>query len=300
MGRWTRRGPRAAVGGRAVAVTGGAQGIGREIARQLAGAGARVVIGDRDLHAARTTAAEIGGGAAALELDVTSTDSFTGFLEQAESRLGPLDVLVNNAGVMWTGPFDEEPEGATEAMLAVNLHGVIRGVRLAAPAMRRRGRGHIVTVASAAARLSPPGESTYAATKHGVLGYLTGVREELRGTGVRITAVMPTVVDTALAAGTATGSVPLLTPADVASAVVDAVARPRFEVTVPAHVGLLSRLAHVLPQGPRDVVLRRMVPDQVAATRSPEARERREAYEPGAFGGDGQRGSEDEGAGDDR
>ncbi len=284
MGRWTRGDPRSAIGGRAVAVTGGAQGIGREIARQLADAGARVVIGDRDLQAARRTAAEIGGGVTALSLDVTSTESFTGFLDQAESLSGPLDVLVNNAGVMWTGPFDEEPDAATGAMLAVNLHGVIRGVRLTAPGMRRRGRGHIITVASAAARLSPPGESTYAATKHGVLGYLTGVREELRGSGVRITAVMPTVVDTALAGGTATGSVPLLTPADVAAAVADALVRPRFEVTVPASVGPLSRLADVLPQRLRDVVLRRMVPDQVAATRSPESRERRAAYEPGAFG----------------
>src|SRR5699024_218655 len=115
MGRWTRGGPRSAVGGRAVAVTGGAQGIGREIARRLADAGARVVIGDRDVQAARATAAEIGGGAAGLELDVTSTESFTRFLEQTEERLGPLDVLINNAGVMWTGPFEDEPDRATEA-----------------------------------------------------------------------------------------------------------------------------------------------------------------------------------------
>lgn len=266
------------VAGSAVAVTGGAQGIGREIARQLAEAGARVVIGDRDVEAARATAEEI--GAWALPLDVTDTASFRAFLDGAQEALGPLDVLVNNAGVMWVGPFEEEPDAATAAMLAVNLHGVIRGVRLAAPAMRERGRGHIVTVASAAARLAPPGESTYAATKHGVLGYLTGVREELRGSGVRLTAIMPGVVDTALAAGTASGAARLLRPSDVAAAVVGAVQRPRFEVTVPGYIGPLARAAALLPQGLRDAVLRRMVPNQVAATRG---RTERAAYEAGAL-----------------
>lgn len=141
--------------GRVVAVTGAAQGIGREIARQLVASGARVAIGDKNIAAAEATAAELstgagsgsaGGGrvsegsAHAFPLDVTDTASFQAFLDSASSELGPLDVLVNNAGVMWVGAFDEEPESATERMLAVNLHGVIRGVRLAAPAMRAYGQ----------------------------------------------------------------------------------------------------------------------------------------------------------------
>lgn len=263
--------------GRIVAVTGGAQGIGREIARRLATAGARVAIGDRDIDAATATARALPGTVRAFPLDVTDTPSFQRFLDEVTALWGPLDVLVNNAGVMWVGSFDAEPETATERMLAVNLHGVIRGVRLAAPAMRARGAGHIVTVASAAAKVSPPGESTYAATKHGVLGYLTGVREELRGTGVRLSVIMPGVVDTDLAVGTATGAAKLLRPADVAEAVAQVLARPRFEVTVPGYVGPLVRLAGLLPQALRDPVLRRMVPNQVAAVRDSNARARYES-----------------------
>lgn len=258
--------------GRVVAITGGAHGIGREIARHLAAAGARVAIGDRDGEAVRGTAAQLPGTARGFDLDVTDSASFRAFLGAVESLWGPIDVLVCNAGVMWVGPFDEEPESATQRMLDVNLHGVIRGVRLAAPRMRARGRGHIVTIASAAARLSPPGESTYAATKHGVLGYLVGVREELRGSGVRLSVIMPGVVETELAAGTATGAARLLQPADVARAVMRTIGRPRFEVTIPGYVGPLTRVAGVLPQRIRDVVLRRMVPNQVAATQGSSVR----------------------------
>lgn len=258
--------------GRVIAVTGGARGIGREIARQLAAAGARVAIGDRDGDAVRSAAAALPGTVQGFDLDVTDSASFRAFLAAVESLWGPIDALVNNAGVMWVGPFDEEPESWTRRMLDVNLGGVIRGVRLAAPAMRARGRGHIVTIASAAARLSPPGESTYAASKHGVLGYLVGVREELRGSGIHLSVIMPGVVDTELAAGTATGAARLLQPADVARAVVRTIERPRFEVTIPKYVGPLTRIVAVLPQRIRDQVLRRMVPDQTAATRGSSAR----------------------------
>lgn len=266
-----------ALSGRVVAVTGGARGIGRAIAERLAASGARVAIGDRDLDAALTTAREIPGAVEAFDCDVTDSASLGGFLSAVEDRWGPIDVLVNNAGVMWVGRFDEEPEAATERQLAVNLHGVIRGVKLAAPAMRARGRGHIVTVASAAAKLSPAGEATYAATKHGVFGYLAGVRAELRGSGVALSVVMPGVVDTELAAGTATGAARLLSPGEVADAVVAVIRRPRFELTVPGHVGPLTRWANLLPQRARDLVLRLMVPDQVAAVPDKAIRARYEA-----------------------
>ncbi|AOW94270.1 short-chain dehydrogenase [Rhodococcus sp. WMMA185] len=252
--------------GRVVAVTGGGRGIGREIARQLLAAGARVAIGDIDGDVARGTADEFGERASGFDLDVTSTPSFEAFLSAVEAQWGPLDVLVNNAGVMWVGPFDEEPESAITRQLAVNLHGVIRGVRLVAPGMRSRRRGHIVTIASAASRLSPPGESTYAATKHAVLGYLTGVRAELRGSGVHLSVIMPAVVDTELAAGTATGAAKLLEPGDVARAVVAVLHKPRFEVTIPSYIGPLTRLVTAFPQFVRDAVMRKMVPDQVSAT----------------------------------
>jgi short-subunit dehydrogenase len=173
---------------------------------------------------------------------------------------------------MWVGPFDREPETARRRQFDVNVHGVINGVSLAAPAMRSRGAGHIVTVASAASKLAPPGESSYAATKHAVLGYLSGVRAELRGSGVELSVIMPTVVDTELATGTHPGAVALLQPADVARAVVRTIAHPRFEVTVPRYIGPLLRVVNVLPAALRDRVLHGMVPDQVAAVRDSSSR----------------------------
>ncbi|WP_222850282.1 SDR family oxidoreductase [Allosaccharopolyspora coralli] len=250
-----------------MAVTGGAHGIGREIARQLAAAGARVAIGDRDLDAALTTAEELTGerhdDVAAFELDVTDTTAFSAFLAAVEHRWGPIDVLVNNAGVMWVGPFEAESDTAAQRQVDVNLHGVIRGVKLMAPAMRERGHGQIITMASGASKLAPAGEATYAATKHAVYGYLNAVRTELHGSGVRLSVIMPAVVETELAVGTATGPVRRLVAADVAKAVLDVVRRPRFEVTVPYRVGLVARLAAVLPDPARFRLLRAVVPNQV-------------------------------------
>ncbi|MFD4295396.1 SDR family oxidoreductase [Rhodococcus sp. NPDC058532] len=248
---------------RVIAVTGAARGIGLSIARQLAAEGARIAIGDLDADQATAAAGQLPGEAAGFALDVTNEDSFTDFLDAVEAKWGPIDVLVNNAGVMWVGRFDEETEQATRRQLEVNLHGVIRGVRLTAPRMRARGRGQIVTVASAASRLSPAGEATYAATKHGVFGYLKGVRTELRGSGVDLSVVMPTVVATELAAGTSSGSVKMLTPDDVAKAVAGVIARPRFEVSVPRYVSPLARVIDALPDPVRVMLWGLMVPNQV-------------------------------------
>ncbi len=258
-----------------VVVTGGAAGIGRQIAARCAWAGAHVAIGDRDAQAAAATADELGETVRAYPLDVTDESSYTDFVDAVTHDLGPIDVLVNNAGVMWVGPFDTEPPKASEAMFAVNVLGVIRGVRLIAPAMRARGGGHIVTIASAASKLAPPGESTYAASKHAVLGYLTGVREELRGSGVDVSVILPGVVDTALAKGTDTGAARLLSPDEVAAAVVGVIGKPRFVTTIPSYIGPLVAVGGLLPQRLRDAVLRRAVPDQVAAS----AKADRSAYE---------------------
>jgi short-subunit dehydrogenase len=254
---------RYAVAGRVVAVTGGGRGIGERIAVHLAAAGARVAVGDVDEDAALRVAATLGDEHLGLALDVTSARSLGAFLDEVGRTLGPIDVLVNNAGVMWVGPFDDEPEICLRRQIEVNLVGVMRGVRLAAPAMTARGSGHIVTIASAGSLLALPGEASYAATKHGVLGYLKAVREELLDTGVHVSVVLPAVVDTQLAAGTATGVAGRLSPDRVAEAVVDVLARPRFEVCIPRYVDPLNRAIGVLPRPVRDAVSRRLVPNQL-------------------------------------
>ncbi|GAA1812681.1 SDR family oxidoreductase [Agromyces neolithicus] len=251
--------------GRIVAVIGGANGIGRETARHLALAGAHVAIGDRDGAAARRTAEELDGTLIGLDLDVTDPAAFNAFQAAIEHAWGHLDVLVNSAGVMWVGSFEAEPEAAARQQIEVNLLGVIHTVKAALPSMASRGSGHIITIASAASLLPTPGEATYAASKHGVLGYLKAIRAEVRGSGVELSVIMPSVVETALAAGTSTGAARLLQPDDVARAVLRTIAHPRFEVTVPGYIGRLSRWIDILPARLRDALLRRLVPDQVRA-----------------------------------
>ncbi|WP_406490884.1 SDR family oxidoreductase [Streptomyces sp. NBC_01604] len=255
--------------GRVIAVTGAGRGIGRAVAARLAAAGAAVAIGDIDAELAVETAHAIGarpgGRVLGLSLDVTGTHSFADFLRTVETRLGPIDVLINNAGIMWVGPFEEEPEEAALRQFDVNVHGVLRGMKLVIPGMRKRGRGHVVNIASAASKVAPPGEATYAASKHAVHGYSTAVRAELRGTGVQVSLVMPGVVDTELAVGTETGPTRRLTTDQVADAVLDVVLRPRFEVFIPRQVAALTRLAALLPGRARDALHHLLVPDQLAA-----------------------------------
>jgi NADP-dependent 3-hydroxy acid dehydrogenase YdfG len=260
-------GRRASIDGWHVAVTGAAGGIGAATVAALVAAGVRVSAGDLDGDAVRKVIDAVGpGDAVGLELDVTDSLSYQAFLAAARERHGPLDVLVGNAGVMWVGPFAAEPEAAIRRQLEVNLHGVIRGAQLAVPAMVERGRGQLITVASVASRVAPAGEATYSATKHAVLGYCTALRAELRGTGVQVSVVMPTVVETELAAGTTHGRVRRLRPDDVAAAVVGAARRPRPEVYVPGSVAALVRLRDMLPSRLREAMIRAMVPDQIAAT----------------------------------
>lgn len=257
--------PSARVAGLLVAVTGAARGIGAAIAEALIARGALVALGDLDGDRAQATAAALGKRAAGFALDVTDADSFAAYLAAAEERFGrPLDVLVSNAGIMWVGPFDDEPEAVALRQFDVNLHGVVRGMKLALPAMRRRGHGHVVNVASASSKLPTAGEATYSATKHAVYGYSTAVREELRGSGVQISVVMPVVVETELAAGTSHGRGQRLQPADVADAVIDAIERPRFDVFVPRSIAAWTRLLTLLPQRGRDALYATMMPDQVA------------------------------------
>jgi short-subunit dehydrogenase len=238
-----------------IAITGAARGIGAAIAQQLAGEGHHVLLGDLDPTVLELAQALGGTGGV---LDVTSQSSY----EQWWALVDRVDVLVNNAGVMWVGRFDEEPEATARRQFEVNFHGVVRGTRLALA----HGTRTVVTVASAASYVAPAGEATYAASKHAVHGWMKAVRQELKGTGVQLCLVMPTVVETELAAGTSEGGVPRLAPADVARAVAEVIAKPRFETFVPRRVSALARLLAVLPQSGRDLAYARLVPDQVRAT----------------------------------
>src|SRR5205807_1728927 len=194
------RAPRS-LAGRVVAITGGGRGIGRATAAALIAEGARVAIGDIEAQLAERTAEELGRGTIGLPLDVTDRDSFSVFLDEVENRLGPLDVLINNAGIMPIGPFVDETDACAKRMIDINLHGVMFGSKLAIERFTRRRRGHLVQIASAAGKMGFAGGATYCATKHAVVGLSESLRSELRGTGIDVSVVMPVVVNTELGSG---------------------------------------------------------------------------------------------------
>ena len=190
--------------GAVITVTGGARGIGLATAKALMERGALVHIGDLDGWLARREAHRL-GLRAGHALDVADRDSFAAFLEAARAADGPLDGLVNNAGIMPFGSFLEEGDDVTAQTIAVNLVGVVNGMRLALPEMVDRRHGHVVNVASLAARLPVPGSAVYSGTKAAVVAITDAVRRELRGTGVELTTVLPTMVATELVNGVPAG-----------------------------------------------------------------------------------------------
>ena len=243
--------------GKACAVTGGANGIGRAIAAELAEAGALVAIGDIDEAGADRAAQSVGRGAVGLALDVSDEGSFTRFLDAAAEAHGQLDLLVNNAGVDWMGPFHEMPAEITRREVDVNLIGPMNGSRLALQRMLPRRAGHIVNVASGAGRVPLPGSSSYSATKHGVVGLTESLRLEYRGSGVSFSVIQPAQVETGMMQGQARPRLlPVITPEEVASAVLKAVQRNRFEVWVPASQGVSFKLSAILPRRMREAIMR--------------------------------------------
>jgi NAD(P)-dependent dehydrogenase (short-subunit alcohol dehydrogenase family) len=252
--------------GKVVVVTGGGRGIGQALARALSREGARLAIADLDAVAAERAAAELGGDAIGLQLDVTDLAAFTACLDEVERRLGPLDVLVNNAGIMPVTPLEEESDASILRQLEINLHAVIHGTREAIRRMRPRGSGHIVNVASLAGKSGFPGLATYCATKHGVVGLSEAVRAELRDTGLEVSVVMPGIVRTELATGLKeTKGTKIVTPEEVAAEVVSALKVPRFDVFVPRSTGPLVAVTSALPRRLREAIGRAIGADKVTA-----------------------------------
>lgn len=239
---------RAQLRNQVVAITGGGRGIGLAIGRALHARGARVSLGDIDESLAANAAAALNGYGG--RLDVRERASFAAFLEQTERALGPIDVLINNAGIMPAGPFAEESDALSDTQIDINLRGVILGCKLAVPAMLERGHGHIVNVASGAGVFPIPGLAVYCATKFAVVGLTKSLREEYRDSGLRFSTIMPSKVRTELAAGTdrAARALPTVGPEDVAAAVGDALEQNLGEVAVPRYLGVTPALLSLTPQ----------------------------------------------------
>jgi 3-oxoacyl-[acyl-carrier protein] reductase len=175
-------------------VTGATQGIGRAIAVALGNEGARLSVCARTHANVQAFVEELarqdiaaGGGAC----DVADEGSVTSFVEAARSRFGPVDVLVNNAGLAYFVPVEHMSTEDFDATLAVNVRGVFLMTRAVLAEMVRRERGHVVNIASLAGRNPVPGAAAYAASKHAVLGFSKSLFGEIRKQGIRVTAICP-------------------------------------------------------------------------------------------------------------
>lgn len=269
--------------GRVVAITGAGRGIGAATAKALVREGAKVAIGDVDLDVAEITAKEIGGGTIALPLDVTSPESVAAFMDEVERVLGPIDVYINNAGVMPLSPLLEEDDATIDRIFAINTRAMIHGTRAAARRMLPRGRGHIVNVASTAGKAGIAGSATYCASKAAVVQYTEGAYAELHPKGLDFSVVMPGITRTELTAGVEDmPAFRAITPESVAEAIVAAIIKPRFEVYVPSSARAVMNLTRLMPFSVGQWIGRKMGADHVFmdALDRPE----RSAYEDRATG----------------
>jgi 2-hydroxycyclohexanecarboxyl-CoA dehydrogenase len=179
-------------------VTGAAGGIGSAIAAGLAGAGFAVALWDLDGAAAEKAAAGLAGPALGVAVDITDRSSVEAALAATERTLGPVDVLVNNAGIDKIEPFLVSEEATWERIVAVNLLGTVRCCHVVVPGMVERGVGRVVNIASDAGRVGSSGEVVYSGTKGGVIAFSKALARETASKGVTVNVVCPGPTDTPL------------------------------------------------------------------------------------------------------
>lgn len=182
--------------GKIVLITGASSGIGAKAAALLAERGAIPVLTARSADKMARLAGNIRGQSAVYEMDVRSDEQVRGTVEQVVERFGRIDVLLNNAGYGEFVSFGEAPIGHFRDMMDVNYLGVVRCTLAVLPHMKKAGTGHVVNVASMAGKLATAKSTAYSATKHAVLGFTNALRQELKGSGIAVSAVNPGPIDT--------------------------------------------------------------------------------------------------------
>ncbi|MGW6356321.1 SDR family NAD(P)-dependent oxidoreductase [Streptomyces sp. NPDC055092] len=184
---------------RVALVTGGAQGIGKGIATTLGAHGFQVVVADLNLETATQTAKEItsaGGTALAVEIDITSTSSVEAAVSRVEQELGPIDVVVNNAGWDDFMPFLATTEDFWEKILDINFKGALRVIKAITPGMTERGFGRIINIGSDAGRVGSSLEAVYSGAKGGIIAFTKTLAREVATKGVTVNTVCPGPTDT--------------------------------------------------------------------------------------------------------
>jgi NADP-dependent 3-hydroxy acid dehydrogenase YdfG len=184
--------------GRVAVITGASSGIGEATARALAADGYPVALLARRADRIQVLADELGGGAIAIEADVTDRESVVAAADRVQHELGGADILVNNAGVMLTAPFGSDQREEHRRMVETNLLGAMTATEVFLDQLRADGRGDLVNVSSVAGRVAPAGFAAYAATKWGINGWSEALRVELQP-DIRVTVIEPGAIVTELA-----------------------------------------------------------------------------------------------------
>ena len=238
-----------------IAITGASSGIGESAARLIAREGAVPILMARSRDKLDRIAASIGAPCGVYALDVTSTEQVNETFHRALDRYGRIDALVNNAGFGLFERFADAPLEHFEQMMDVNYFGLVRCTKAVLPHMLQAGQGHIVNIASLAGKIGTAKSTGYAATKHAVLGFTNSLRQELAGTGVRLSAINPGPVDTAFferadPSGTYVAGIKrlMLKPEQVAAHIVKVLRSGKAEQDLPAIMGLLTRLYQLFPR----------------------------------------------------
>lgn len=245
---------------RVVLITGGGAGLGAAMARRFGAGGWSVVVADLDLERARAVAEELGGGALALQMDVSSEADWQRVADEIGENFGPVEVLINNAGVAVGGSLEETAVEDWRWVLDIDLMGVVIGCKTFAPAMRSRRSGHIINVASFAGFAAAPGINAYGTAKAAVIAMSEMLRVELAEAGVQVSVLCPAFVKTRL---TETMRAPDssyqkrverwmsnsgVSAEDVAEVVLRAVARPRFMLLTHGNTRWMHRMRRWLPE----------------------------------------------------
>ena len=243
-----------------VLITGAGAGLGEAMARRFAVDGWQIIVADLDLERAEAVAAELGGAAHALAMNVVEEADWERVRNEVEARFGHLDVLVNNAGVAVGGTLEETSIEDWRWVMDIDLLGVVMGCKAFAPMMRRRGRGHIINVASYAGFAAAPGINAYGTAKAAVIAMSEMLRAELKSAGVEVSVLCPAFVKTRL---TETMRAPDpsyservqrwmansgVSAEDVAGVVARAVARPRFLLLTHGNTRWMWRIKRWLPE----------------------------------------------------
>lgn len=239
-------------------VTGAGRGLGREIAALLVERGHTVLVTDVDEEAAAATAEELGARTLSMRVDVREERQVEAARDRIVERAGRLDVWVNNAGILLTGPAWEQDEATRALLFEVNALGTVNGTVAAIRAMREQGFGHIVNIISLAGITPVPGEAVYAASKHAAIGFSLSTLSDLRLAGVHgvdISCLCPDGIWTPMLhdklddpASALSFSGKLLEPKEVVGAVDKVLDRPRPVTTLPRWRGLQVRVADVFPR----------------------------------------------------